>query len=279
MKTVFITGASSGIGKEAAKLFAARGWNVIAAMRNPEKEKELDGVDAVLKVRCDVREQESVKKAFALATETFGDIDVLVNNAGVYTIKPLESMTAAEIDDVLDTNVKGVITCTQAVLPYFRKKVSGTVINVSSVAGFATFPFQTVYHASKWGLEGLSESLHYELNALNVKVKIVEPGVVKTSLYDRLNGDDAGIHEEYRENFKKSHGFLLKNIQKGCPPTVTAETIYRAATDGACKLRYRSGCDTGLAAFLRSALPVCVFMCLVEKMAGLRRVRHAPPLA
>ncbi|WP_034637181.1 SDR family oxidoreductase [Desulfovibrio cuneatus] len=274
MKTVFITGASSGIGKEAVKIFATKGWNVIAAMHNPENDMESCVFDNIIQVRCDVKEPESVKKAFAIALETFGEIDVLVNNAGIYNTKPLESMSEGEVADILDTNIKGVITCTQSVLPHFRKKMSGTIINISSIAGFTTFPFQTIYHASKWGLEGLSESLQYELKPLNIKVKIVEPGVVKTSLYDTLTGVNDTIHTDYVENFRASYKSLLKNIEKGFMPNVSARTIYQAATENTWRMRYRSGADTRLVAFLHSLLPLSMFTLLIEKLTGLRQTHR-----
>lgn len=270
MKTVFITGASTGIGKEAVSIFSSKGWNVIAAIRSPYPESDSSLIDNILYVKCDVRKPENVKSAFALATKHFGTIDVLVNNAGIYNTKPLESMSESEVNDVLDTNLKGVIHCIQEILPYFRSNKSGIIINVSSMAGFSTFPFQTIYHASKWGLEGLSESLQYELKPLSIKVKIVEPGVVKTSLYNKLKGVDDSIHTDYVENFRRSNKSLSKNIQQGFLPEVSARTIYEAATDNTWKIRYRSGLDAQLVAFLRSLLPLKMFMFLIGKMVGLR---------
>ena len=271
MNTVFITGTSSGIGKEAAKFFAKNGWNVIAAMRQPENERELSSLKNILLVQCDVTEPDSVKMAVELGLKTFKRIDVLVNNAGVYNTKPLESMTEIETDHIFNTNVKGVITCIKTVLPYFRQQSSGTIINVSSVAGFATFPFQTIYHASKWGIEGLSESLQYELKPFNIKVKIVEPGMIKTALYNHLNGIDDSIPKDYIAQFGMSYRFLSKNIQKGFPPIVSAKTIYQAANDHSWKMRYRSGSDTRLVLLLRALLPLNAFMRVVERMAGLRQ--------
>ncbi len=270
MKTVLITGASSGIGRQATKLFAANSWNVIAAMRKPENEQEFNLQENILPVKCDVTEPESIINAIEIGLEAFGRIDVLVNNAGVYQIKPLESMSSLEVAHILDTNINGVINGIKAILPHFRKNASGTIINISSVAGFATFPFQTIYHASKWGIEGLSESLQYELRPFNIKVKIVEPGVVKTALYDHLGGVDESIQQDYVEKFSLSYQSLTNNIQRGFLPDISAQSIYQAANDRSWKMRYRAGRDTRLVALLRALLPLNVFMRLVEKMSGLR---------
>lgn len=270
MKTVFITGTSSGIGREAAKLFAINGWNVIAAMRQPENEKELGSLNNIRLVHCDVTDAGSVEKAVEFGIATFGSIDTLVNNAGVYNTKPMESMSEIETESIFDTNIKGVITCIKAVLPHFRKQSSGIIINISSIAGFAAFPFQTIYHASKWGIEGLSESLQYELKQFNIKVKIVEPGVVKTALYDHLRGIDDSIHKDYVEQFNLSYKLLANNVRKGFSPDVSAKTIYQAATDHSWKMRYRSGSDTKLVALLRALLPLSTFMLIIERMTGLR---------
>lgn len=269
MKTVFITGTSTGIGKEAVYLFAEKGWNVIATMRNLNDAKTFAPCKSVLFLECDVTDDKSVKNAVNHALATFGQIDVLVNNAGIYNTKPLESTTNNEIDQIINTNIKGVILCTQTLLPHFREKMNGIVINISSVAGFAAFPFQTIYHASKWGIEGLSESLGYELKKFNIKVKIVEPGVVKTPLYDDIMSNDETIHPDYQETFTTWHNHLLNNIKKGAMPKTSAETIYKAATDNSWKLRYRSGLDTKLAALLRFLLPLRTFRFIIGKMTGI----------
>jgi short-subunit dehydrogenase len=108
----------------------------------------------------------------------------------------------------------------------------------------------------------------YELKPLNIRVKLIQPGVVKTSLYDSLDMPDENIHREYMKNFSASHTFLSKNIQKGLSPEVSAKTIYQAATDKTWKLHYKSGSDTKLVALLRTLLPLNIFMLFIEKMAG-----------
>lgn len=270
MKTIFITGASSGIGRQTVKHFHKKSWNVIAAMRRPEKETEFSSYENISVVQCDVTDPNSVKQAVNAALEKFGNIDVLVNNAGVYDTKPLELATDTEIANVIDTNIKGVITCIQAVLPHFREKRDGVIINVSSIAGFAAFPFQTIYHASKWAVEGLSESLYYELKEFNIKVKLVEPGMVKTDLYNQILDTAKNLPSEYKNNFSKWHNYLARLIQDGPAPEDCAQTIFKAASDDKWKTRYRSGKDARLLAVLHTLLPLPVFRFIVRKITGLR---------
>lgn len=272
MKTAFITGASSGIGRAAVKLFLDNNWQVIAAMRKPENEHELKTCNHVYLVQCDVTNSESVQSAMAQAIEKVGQIDVLVNNAGVYNSEPLETINDRTIDQVIDTNIKGVIHCIQAVLPYFVHQGSGTIINISSVAGFASFPYQTIYQASKWGVEGLSESLQYELKSNNIRIKIVEPGMVKnTNLYDQLHQSNQNeIPQAYKESFASWYQFLIQHKDNGAQPEHIARTIYKAATDSSWRMRYKSGKDTKLVALLQSLLPFTIFRWILEKVVGLR---------
>src|SRR5450432_272068 len=153
MKTIFITGASTGLGKATAKLFASNGWKVIATMRKPENEAELNLSDNCVLLPLDVTNPEQIKsttqKAIAL-----GNIDVVFNNAGYGLIGPMETVTDDQLTGQLNTNILGVIRVTQAFIPYFREKQSGLFISTTSIGGLITFPFSSVYHASKWALEG-----------------------------------------------------------------------------------------------------------------------------
>lgn len=268
MKTVFITGASSGIGKETAKLFQAKGWNVVATMRNPQAEKELIKLENIKVLQCDVTDQNSMNAAVSEGIKIFGNIDVLVNNAGIYTTKPLEMTTENEINRIINTNVIGAIRMTQIILPYFRSRKEGIIINISSLAGKTTFPFQSIYHTTKWAVEGMSEGLHHELKKLNIKVKIVEPGMVKTDLYDSIrNLSNEKFSVDYNDSFKNWYGYLMENLNKGYGPDVAAKTIYKAATDQKFKLRYASGSDTKMLFFLRSILPFALYNLIVRKMS------------
>lgn len=233
-----ITGASSGFGKAAVQLFQQQGWNVVATMRNPENNKELQALENVLTLRLDVTDPLSIAEAVAKTIDKFGGIDVLVNNAGYGTLGALEAATDEVIRRQIDTNLLGVINVTKAVLPAMRARRSGIIINVSSVGGRVTFPFSSLYHATKFAVEGLTESLQYELNPLGIRLKIVEPGGYKTDFVSRsMDYFGAADINDYQEPFNKFASKLdtwplSENIAE------VAEVIYAAATDGSEQLRY-----------------------------------------
>ncbi|MDH6364172.1 short-subunit dehydrogenase [Enterococcus sp. PF1-24] len=266
MKTVFITGASSGIGKQTAKLFQSKGWNVIATMRNPQEEIELSKLDNLKVLQCDVTDTLSIKNAVKESIEIFGGIDVLVNNAGYYTLGAFETFTDEQINQQINTNLLGLIQVTKEVVPYFRKQKSGVIVNVSSIAGLISIPLQSLYHATKWGVEGFSESLQYELQPFNVQVKIIEPGVIKTNFYGRsmtmVNSENIEDYKSYSEKVMKN---ILKNGEKGSEPFGVAETIYKASTDNRKKLRYPTGNSKNLTT-LRSLLPKGIFISTIKKV-------------
>jgi NAD(P)-dependent dehydrogenase (short-subunit alcohol dehydrogenase family) len=244
-KTVLITGASSGFGKETAKLFHTNNWNVIATMRSPEKETELSALSDVFIVKLDVTDKLSIQNAVAAGIKKFGKIDVLVNNAGYGALGVLEAATEEQVKQQFDVNLFGLIAVTKAVLPLMRQQRSGTIINVSSVGGRVTFPFSSLYHATKFAVEGLTESLQYELNPLGINLKIVEPGGYKTEFSGRSMTlfDITGL-DDYQVPFDK---FITALVQWPMSENIgeVAEAIYTAATDGTEKLRYPVGHDAG----------------------------------
>ena len=222
MKVVLVTGASSGIGRATALRFLQEGWVVAAAMRRPEA-ADLPRVEGLRRYRLDVTEPVSVRDCIAEVERDCGGIDVLVNNAGVYATGPLEDATDEDYDLVFGTNVQGTLRVTCAVLPGMRRRRAGVVVNVSSVAGRTTFPFQTLYHGSKWAIEGLSEGLAYELRPLGLRVKLVEPGMVRTPLYDRTRAQgEAAVGESYRRDFATWWSYLLRTCENGSGPEASA---------------------------------------------------------
>jgi NAD(P)-dependent dehydrogenase (short-subunit alcohol dehydrogenase family) len=242
-KTVLITGASSGFGRATAKLFHQHGWNVIAAMRIPEKEKELSGLSGVLVTRLDVTRKAEIGEAVAAGIHAFGQIDVLVNNAGYGSFGALEIASEEVIRQQFEVNFFGLVEVTKAILPGMRVRGSGVIINVSSIGGRLTFPFSTLYHATKWAVEGMTESLQYELNPLGIRLKLVEPGGYKTEFAGRsMNFYGAGGLEGYQGPLDRFAERIAKwpmseNLNE------VAEAIYDAATDGTDKLRYPVGHD------------------------------------
>ena len=238
MKTIFITGASTGLGKATAKLFASRGWKVIATMRRPESEKELKSIDNITLLPLDVTDLTQIRETSKRAIAS-GNIDVVFNNAGYGLIGPLESTTDAQLDRQLDTNILGVIRVTQAFIPYFRAKKSGLFITTTSIGGLITFPFSSVYHATKWALEGWSESMAFELKKIGVGIKTVSPGGIKTDFLGR--SADMATHPAYEKWVEKMFSGISED--HFTPAEQIAEIVYEAATDGKDKLRYVAGED------------------------------------
>ena len=243
-KTVLITGSSSGIGKATAIYFQQKGWNVIATMRSPEKEEDLGKLDNVLVTRLDVQDHDSIRLAVQNGIERFGKIDVLVNNAGYGAYGPLEAFPMEKVRRQFEVNVLGLIDVTKEVIPHFRKNKDGVIINISSVGGRMTFPLGALYHGTKFAVEGISEALSYELSQIGVKVKIVEPGAIKTDFagrsFDFMNDESLSEYQPVVTNLMQEFQEVLKNVSE---PKLVAEVILEAATDGTQKLRYTAGDD------------------------------------
>lgn len=246
-KTILITGASSGIGKDAAKFFHSKGWNVIATMRNPENEKELNQLTNVLVAKLDVLDLQSISDAVAKGIQQFGGIDVVVNNAGYGAYGPLESFPREKILRQFNTNVIGLLDVTRAILPHFRENKKGIIINISSMGGKMTFPLGSLYHGTKFAVEGISESLRYEVEQFGGKVKIVEPGTIATDFAGRSFdfNNDADL-KEYQNIVNKIILAMPTMLKNSSPVGVVSNVIYEAATDGKNKLRYMAGNDAKL---------------------------------
>lgn len=243
-KTVLITGTSSGLGRATAKLFQSRGWNVVATMRDPSKEIEFGTLERTLVTRLDVEDAKSIQEAVESGIRHFGGIDVLVNNAGFGAFGPLEVTPMEAIRRQFEVNVFGVLQTMQAVLPHFRSKKSGTIVNVTSTGGRMTFPLGSLYHGSKFAVEGVSEALQYELAPLGIKIKLVEPGAIETDFSGRslLLSNDTNVaeYQPILQAVLEAYGQLMSS---GSKPEKIAEIIYTAARDGAATLRYAAGDD------------------------------------
>lgn len=264
-KTVLITGTSSGIGKSTALYFASKGWNVAATMRTPEKEKELSKVDSIKLFKLDVTDPISIQSAIEESISVFGGIDVVVNNAGYGGVGVFEAASQEQIQRQFNTNVFGVMNVTRAILPYFRQKKSGTIINVTSVGGLITFPIYSVYHSTKWAVEGFAEALQYELLPFNIKIKNIEPGAIKTDFYDRSQDlfKKEGLTDY--DNYAKVAFENTQNAGVNAPgPEVVAKKIYKAAMDRSFRLRYPAGPQAPALLFLRRLLPLSWFRGIVK---------------
>ena len=239
MKTVMITGSSSGYGLETARFFHAQGWNVIATMRQPNQD-HLPRSERLRVIALDVTNEDSI----AAALEVAGHIDVLVNNAGIGVVGVFEATPMSHIRKVFNTNTFGVMAMTQAVLPLFRAQKSGVVVNVTSSVTLTPMPLAAAYTASKMAIEGFTGSLAHELAAFNIRAKLVEPGYAPTTRFSansQLNIADL-IPPAYQAFAEPIFAAF------GKPPLTTkesdvAEAVWAAANDLTGQLRFPAGAD------------------------------------
>ncbi|HTL09978.1 MAG TPA: SDR family oxidoreductase [Chitinophagaceae bacterium] len=240
-KTIFITGASAGLGKAAAKLFQRNGWHVIATMRQPEKETELVQLKNVTVLPLDVTDKARVEGAIQHIVHHHS-VDLVLNNAGYGLIGVLEGFSDEQLTRQINTNLLGAIRVTKAFVPYFRERASGMFINITSMFGLVGHPTCSVYAATKFALDGFSESLAYDLAHFNIKVKVIAPGGIKTDFAGRSM--DSSQHDAYQKLIEKvSEGYSAETIEQFSTAEAIALVIYEAATDGKDQLRYIAGAD------------------------------------
>ncbi len=265
-KTVLITGSSTGIGKETALLFHRRGWRVVATMRHPDQRTtDLHQIKEIELRHLDVTDFESIRAVVQSFSERCQGLDVVVNNAGYSLSGVFEAASREQIAREFDTNVFGLMEVTRQVLPIFRAQRQGTIINIASIAGRMAFPGMSLYHSTKWAVEGFSESLYYEVRPLNIRVKIIEPGAIRTDFYDRSM--DFGTNSDLADyrGISENMGKRMKSAAKlGSSPKGVARTIYRAATDRSWKLRYPTGRGAWTLFALRRLLPHRLFHAMVR---------------
>lgn len=245
MTVALITGANSGIGRSAAVDLAAKGWTVYGSMRSLDKGEKLAAMcDAagveVHPVVCDVADTDSVNSAVAQVIDEAGQIDVLINNAGVGGNGVCEETPIDEYKDVMNVNVYGVIRGVQAVLPHMRERGSGCIINVSSIAGVIAALAQSSYVVSKWALEGLTEGLAQEVAPHGIRVVLIEPGIVKTAIMAK-NTDTPNVSGAYDAPNRRMLNFYMSGLSNPGLPSEVAEVMYTAATTDEPKLRYTCG--------------------------------------
>ena len=239
MKTVLITGCSSGYGLETARHFHAQGWNVIAAMRTPRADI-LPRSDRMRVLALDVTRPQSI----AAAVEAAGPVDALVNNAGIGAIGVFEATPMATVRELFETNTFGVMAMTQAELPQMRARRSGVVVNVTSSATLAPMPLAAAYTASKAAIEGFTGSLALELQPFGVRVKLVEPGYGPTTRFAsnvgaRMDGVFPDAYAEFTNPILASFA-QVKTVTK---ESDVAEAVYEAVMDTSGRLRFPAGSD------------------------------------
>jgi NAD(P)-dependent dehydrogenase (short-subunit alcohol dehydrogenase family) len=248
MKTVLVTGCSSGYGLETARYFHSQGWNVVATMRSP-REDVLPRSSGLRVLSLDVTRPESI----AAALEAAGPIDVLVNNAGIGLLGAFEATPMATAREIFETNTFGVMATTQAVLPQLRRRGSGVVVNVTSSATLAPMPLVAVYTASKNAIEGFTSSLAHELEAFNVRVKLVEPGYGPTTRFTQNGGERmAGLIPEPYAPFAQAIFAAFAKQTTVTRESDVAEAVWRAANDESKRLRFPAGADAVALAHLRA---------------------------
>lgn len=265
-QTVFITGVSTGIGRAAVVHFRDQGWNVVGTMRKPDSDLASEKVKIL---PLDVTDKKTIRPALEAALAAFGHVDVLVNNAGYGTFGPLEAATDEQIERQFATNVTGLAIVTREFLPHMRERKSGVIINISSVGGVATFPFYSLYHGTKWAVEGFSESLNYELNPFGIRVKIVEPGAIKTDFATRsldvMTKDGLHAYDELMAKFRAA----WSAGRQWSSPEMVAGVIYQAATDGTDRLRYIAGDDAKMVIETRAKISQEEYYGMIRGRLGL----------
>jgi len=211
-------------------------------MRNPDSEKELTKIAGVTLMALDTTDLQQIQRA-AEQVVSSGGVDVVFNNAGYGLAGALEGLTDDQILRMVNTNMLGTLRITKAFIPHFREKRSGLFINTTSIGGLMTVPFNSIYHATKWALEGWSESMAFELGQFGIGMKTIEPGGMKTDFFTR--SFDTGRHPAYDALVKRVMGVITdpKQMATYSTPQQIAEVVYEAATDGKDQLRYVAGED------------------------------------
>lgn len=253
-KTALITGASSGIGREIARLLAEGGARVFGTARDPRSAGSIPGVDLV---RMDVTDDASVSEAVHGVVQKAGPIEFLVNNAGYAFMGALEETSVEEAKEQFETNLFGVLRVTNAVLPGMRRQGHGRIVNISSVLGFLPAPYMGIYAASKHAVEGYTETLDHEIRRFGVRALLVEPAYTRTRLDG--NGRYAKIPlEVYAEERKRLTAAAQRNIEGGDDPRIVAETVLNALAAPSPRLRYPVGKGVFLSR-LRRFVPAGMF--------------------
>ncbi len=244
MKSVIITGANRGIGLDASLVFARAGYKVFATMRNPEKAEDLkknlneESLNIVISA-MDVDSDASVKYAIDSILQENGSVDVLINNAGIERHGSVEELTMADFKSVMETNVFGALRCIKAVLPDMRKKRKGSIINITSVSGKVSTSPLGAYAASKYALEAISEALAMEVKPFNIRVNIVEPGIINTDMAKDIGQGGNSIYP----HVNRFGALFVASLKTPTSATLVADKILEIAESETWILRHPVGPD------------------------------------
>jgi NAD(P)-dependent dehydrogenase (short-subunit alcohol dehydrogenase family) len=291
MKTIIVTGTSTGIGFATAVSLAQAGHDVFAGMRKPAASPDLlkraaaEGLPIAV-IPLDVDSDESVTAAVAHVLKARGRVDVLVNNAGIAQLGSVEATPLERFRQIMETNVFGALRCTQAVLPGMRQRKSGRIVNVTSVAGRLAFAGQSAYAASKFALEAISEALAAEVKPFNIRVNLVEPGVIETPIFGKGEDIPADIYPAPR----RLRALFDASLEQPVPASVIGDEIRDIVASDGWQLRHPGGpAAAGIMAWRASltdeqyvafgALDDDAWCEFVEKNMGLNVRRHLAPAA
>lgn len=259
-QVVLITGASSGIGQACARHLARQGYRVFGTSRRPEATAEFEMIS------MDVTDDESVRQGVEEVMRRAGRLDILVNNAGFGIAGAVEDTSPEEAIAQLETNFFGVLRLCRAVLPIMRAQGSGTIVNIGSLAGLIALPFQGLYSASKFALEGLSEALRMEVQPFGIRVVLIEPGDVRTNFTSRRRRTRASVGSPYAEKMERALAVAEYDEQHGVPPEAVARVLGRVLRLRHPRLRYRAGSlFQKFAASAKRFLPEMLFEWAVKK--------------
>jgi short-subunit dehydrogenase len=259
-KTAIVTGASTGIGRASAEALARAGFTVFGTSRRPV----MDGPRGVSMLACDVTDDASVKALVAAVLAQAGQIDLLVNNAGLGLVGGAEESSVSQVQALFDVNVFGVIRVTNAVLPAMRRRREGRIINLSSILGLVPAPYSAHYAATKHAIEGYSESLDHELRAFNIRVAVIEPAGTRTVFEQNTFQPDA-VLSDYDQARTGAQALLRDQMATADSPEVVAETVVTAATATQLRRRYTAGKVARQVSLLRRFAPADTFDKVLRK--------------
>lgn len=267
-KVVLITGASSGIGQATAKKFLSEGWQVVATARD---DAQVDDImhqhPRLTALQMDVADLHSISSAFK-EIKKMPRLDAVINNAGYGLFGPAEVITSNEVHAQFMTNTFGLMEVAKQCIPIMRKQGSGTIVNVSSMLGRITLPFFSMYASSKWAVEGYSEAIAFELEPYGIKVRLIEPGTIKTNFFkseQKVSEERAGV---YAERFKNVMTGIDEKGKKGAPAEMAADVIWKAVNSRSGRLRYTVDPTSKFLIALHQLLPLTLYRKVITKSVG-----------